>query len=78
MKDLTSSKQGTITIIQDKNGKCLTENKDILRRWTEYCPKVYNKKNPEGDPEVLKHPPVTNPNNYPILQEELEAAVKIT
>ena len=29
-----------------------------------------------GDPKVLKHPPVTNTDNYPILQEEVEAAVK--
>ena len=36
------------------------------------------KKNPEGDPEVLKHPPVTKTDHYPILQEELEAAVEIT
>ena len=30
----------------------------------------------EGDPEVFKHPPVTNTDSHPILQEEVEAAVK--
>ena len=34
VKDLTSSKQGRTTTIQDKNGNRLTEDKDILNRWT--------------------------------------------
>ena len=28
--------------IQDKSGKCLTEEKEILSRWTEYCSELYN------------------------------------
>ena len=59
MKDLTSSKQGRATTIQDKTGKRLTEDRDILNRWTEYCSELYNHK-AKGDAEVLKHPPVTN------------------
>ena len=42
VKDLTSEKQGRSSIIQDKSGKCLTEEKDILSRWTEYCSELYN------------------------------------
>ena len=75
MKDLTSSKQGRTTTIQDNNRKRLTEDKDILNRWTEYCSELYSHK-AQGDPEVFKHPPVTNTHNYSILQEEVEAAVK--
>ena len=75
VKDLTSSKQGRTTTIQDKNGKRLTENKDILNRWTEHCSELYSHK-AKGDPEVLKHQPVTNTDNYSILREEVEAAVK--
>ena len=75
VKDLTSSKQGRTTTIQEKNGKRLTEDKDILNRWTEYCSELYNHK-AKGDPEVLKHPPVTNTHNYPILREEVKAAAK--
>ena len=75
VKDLTSSKQGRTTTIQDKNGKRLTEDKDILNRWTEYCSELYNHK-AKGDPEVLKRPPVTNTDSHPILREEVEAAVK--
>ena len=75
VKDLTSSKQGRTTTIQDKNGKRLTEYKDILNRWTEYCSELYNHK-VKGNPEVLKHTPVTNTDSHPILREEVEAAVK--
>ena len=37
VKDLTSEKQGRFSTIQDKSGKCVTEEKEILSRWTEYC-----------------------------------------
>ena len=33
VKDLTSEKQGRSSTIQDKSGKCLTEEKEILSRW---------------------------------------------
>ena len=75
VKDLTNSKQGRTTTILDKNGKHLREDRDILNRWTEYCSELYNHK-VKGDPEVLKHPPVTNTDSHPILREEVEAAVK--
>ena len=42
VKDLTSEKQGRSLPIQNNSGKCLTEEKDILSRWTEYCPELYN------------------------------------
>ena len=75
VKDLTSSKQGSINTVQDKNGMCLTEDKDILSRWTKYCSELYNHKTIE-DHEVLKHPPVTNTDNYPIIREKVETAIK--
>ena len=37
VKDLTSEKHGRSSTIKDKSGKCLTEEKEILSRWTEYC-----------------------------------------
>ena len=37
MKDLTTMKQGKATTVQDRSGKCLTEEQEILIRWTEYC-----------------------------------------
>ena len=42
VKYLTSEKQGRSTTIQDKSGKRLTEEKEILSRWTDYCSELYN------------------------------------
>ena len=42
VKDLTSEKQGRSSTIQDESGKCLTEDNEILSRWTEYCSELYN------------------------------------
>ena len=75
VKDLTSTKQGRTTTIQDKDGKCLTEEQDILKRWSKYCFELYNYR-ATGDPEVLNVHPATDNDNYPILREEVEAAVK--
>ena len=60
--------------MQDKAGKCLTEEHDILKRWTEYCSELYI--HTTGDPKVLDVPPSTNNDNYPILREEVEATIK--
>ena len=52
VKDLTTVKQGKATTVQDRLGKCLTEERQILNRWTEYCSELYNHK-ASGDPSVL-------------------------
>ena len=75
VKELTSFKQGRTTTIQDKVGKCLIEEQDILKRWTEYCSELYTHTT-TGDPKVLDVPPPVNDDSYPILREEVEAAVK--
>ena len=36
VKDLNTVKQGKATTVQDRSGKCLTEERQILNRWTEY------------------------------------------
>ena len=42
VKDLTSEKQRRSSTVQDRSGKCLTEENEILSRWTEYCSELYN------------------------------------
>ena len=66
VKTLTITRQGKTNTIQDKDGNCPTETSDILNRWTEYCAELY----------ILTVPLVTDTDNYPILREEVEAAVK--
>ena len=75
MKELTSSKQGRTTTIQDKAGKCLIEEQDILKRWAKYCSELYTQTT-TGDPQVPDVPPLIDNDRYPILREEVEAAIK--
>ena len=75
VKDLTTKKQSKSTTIRDKSGKCLTEENEILNRWTEYCSDLYNYET-EGDPIVLDCPQIPDEEHHPILREEVEAAVK--
>ena len=52
VKDLTTVKQGKTTTVQDHSGKCPTEERQLLNRWTEYCSELYNYK-ANGDPSIL-------------------------
>ena len=74
VKDLTSEKQGRSSTIQDKSGKCLTEEKEILSRWTEYCLELYNYESC-GDNTVLdfSQPPEEDLESF--LHEEVEIAL---
>ena len=74
VKDLTTEKQDKTTTIQKKSGNCLTEDKEILNRWTEYCSDLYNYET-EGGPIVLDCPQIPDEEHHPILRE-VEAAVK--
>ena len=44
VKGLTTVKQGKATTVQDRSGKRLAEEREILNRWTEYCTELYNHK----------------------------------
>ena len=75
MKDLTTVKQGKATTVQDRLGKCLTEEQEILNQWTESCTELnYHKAN--GDPSVLDCPQTDTEDDHPILYKEVEAAVQ--
>ena len=75
MKDLTTVKQGKATTVKDRSGKCLTEERQILNRWTEYCSELYKYK-ANGDPSVLNCPQTDTENDHPILRREVQAAVQ--
>ena len=67
VKDLTSEKQ-------ERSGKCLTEEKEILSRWTEYCSELYNYESC-GDYPVLDSSQPPEEDLQPILREEVVIAV---
>ena len=68
-------KQGKVTTVQDRSGKCLTEERQTLNRWTEYCSELYNHK-ANGDPSVLNCTQTDTEDDHPILHREVEAAVQ--
>ena len=74
MKDLTSAKQGGSSTIQDRSEKCLTEEKKILSRWTEYCSELCNLEIC-GDSTVLDCTQPPDEDLQPILRVEVESAV---
>ena len=75
MKDLTTVKQGKPISVQDRSGKCLTEEREVLNRRTEYCAELYNQKT-NGDPSVLDCPQTDTEDDHPILRKEVKAAVQ--
>ena len=74
-KDLTTVKQGKATTVQDRSGKCLTEERQIQNRWKEYCSELYNYK-VSGDPSVLNCPQTDTEYDHPFLRREVVAAVQ--
>ena len=72
VKDLTTVKLGKATTVQDRSGKCLTEMRQILNQWTEYCSELYNY-DANGDPSVLNCPQTDTEDDHPILRREVEA-----
>ena len=52
-KDLTSEKQGRPSTIQGRSGKFVTEEQEILSRWTVYCSELYSHESC-GDTAVLE------------------------
>ena len=66
VKNLTTVKQGKTTTVQNSSGKCFTEEREILNRWTEYCTELYNHK-ANGDPSVLDCPQTDTEDEHPIL-----------
>ena len=72
---MTTVKQGKATTVQDRSGKCLTEERQILNRWTEYCSELYNYK-ANGDPSVLNCPQTDTEDDHPIFCRQVEATVQ--
>ena len=66
-KDFTTVKQGKVTTVQDRSGKCLTQERQILNRWTEHCSELYNYK-ANGDPSVLNCPQTDTEDDNPIIR----------
>ena len=51
-----------------EEGKCLTEEHEVLTRFTEYCSDLHES---NGDTTILNGPYDTNDDKSPILREEV-------
>ena len=76
MKDLhvTSERQGRFQTLKERSGIYLTEEQEILSRWTIYCKELYNNESC-GDNAVLDYSQSPEEDLQPILREEVEIAV---
>ena len=75
MKDVATVKQRKATTVHDRSGKCLTEERHMLNRWTEYRSELYSYK-VNGDLSVLNCPQTDTEDDHSILRKEVEAAVQ--
>ena len=71
VKYLTSEKKGRLNTIQHKSGKCLTEEAEIINRWTGYCTELYNSQT-KGNAAVLDCPMNTEVLDCPMNTEVLD------
>ena len=74
VNDRTSEKQGRSSTIQYKSGRCLTEEKLTLSRWTEYCSEQYNFESC-GKSQYWTAASPQKEDLQPILREVAEIAV---
>ena len=58
-----------------QNAKCIKEEQEILKRWTEYCSELYNEDS-KGNASLLNCPTSTNTDMHSILRDEVELAVR--
>ena len=76
LKSLTKTSQPRSAVINDQDGKLLTDSKKVLKRWTEYCKGLYIYKiHPDDSLLQTDRPSMDDKDSLPILKEEVEAAV---
>ena len=75
VKDWATVKQGKATIVQASSGRCITEEREILNRWTKHSTELYNHE-ANGDPSVTNCPQTDTEDDHPILRREVVAAVQ--
>lgn len=65
-KELMQRKQARVNNIEDREGNCLTEDKPIIDRWTNYCLELYNRQT-QGDHSVLTSQDSSEEDDFTIL-----------
>ena len=77
LKKLTRKQQHKATVIEDRNGSLLTDNADVLTRWTEYCQELYNYElKPYTSILKSKTSSVDETDDVQVMKEEVEEALR--
>ena len=75
IRSLSRRFQPSLKVIKDANERPLTETKDILERWKQYCENLYSSTNPTRRDEV-ENPEAHDDFDLEPLRSEVEKAVK--
>jgi exonuclease III len=75
VKKLTKGYIARATVIEDKNGKMLTEKSQVVDRWREYCEELYNYRGDNNIPTRLANEQ-DQEDDPPITLEEVIGAVR--
>ena len=77
LKSLTKTSQPRTAVINDQDGKLITDREKVLKRWTEYCKGLYNYEiHPDTSLLQTDLPSTDGKDSLPILKEKVEAAVQ--
>ena len=77
LKSLTKTSQLKTAVIYDQDGKLITDNKEVLKRWTEHCKGLYNYEIHPDTSLLQTDLPFTDvKDSLPILKKEVEGAVQ--
>ena len=71
LKKITHKRTALMDVLNDKEGKALTQDDEIKKRWAEYCEYLYKK--PQDDNSDLHH--TGNENEQPPLRDEIRQAL---
>ena len=75
VKDFTTVKRRKTTTAEDRSGKCLTGEGELLKRWRDYCTELCNYKASGGSSE-LDCPQTDTEDDHTNLRKYVEAAVQ--
>ena len=77
LKSLTKTSQLRTAVTNDQDGKLITDNEKVLKRWTKYCKGLYNYEiHPYTSLLQTDLPSMDGEDSLLILKEEVEAAVQ--
>jgi len=78
VRRITSTRASYVCVIKDKNGKMISDQDEVKRRWTEYFQELYNPKTATDQRVLDALPEGGRSEDIPanIMRDEVEAAIR--